>query len=112
MEPEVEKELTAKETLVAALGGWLMELRLEGASPIGSVASLMGVLYEVVTDDVVGVGHGAARTALMMVYERSYAEPMTFSEREKAKTLLDQISQARRSVEGKPSLILPGAFDA
>ena len=55
---------------------------------------------------------GAIRTALLISYDKTYDQPMDFTERKDAKDLLDKISNARRKVLGQPHLILPGGDDA
>lgn len=88
------------------IGGWLVACQLNGTAPLVSASALFQVLYDVIEQS---MGRGAVRTALLMVFEKSHEQPMTFSERAKAKEALDQISNARRMVEGKPHLIMPGA---
>ena len=99
--PETEDE--AFSILKDVASGWLVACQLEGQAPLVSAANLLGVLYDTLLE---AMGRSAVRGALLMVYERSFDEPMSFIERGEAKRLLDQISQARRKVEGKPHLIL------
>lgn len=99
----------AEAVLKEVIGAWLLEQNIEGTIPLVAACNLFSVLYDVMTDPVTGMGRMAVRAALLMVYEKSFEEPMSFIERDEAKSTLDQISNARRKVEGKASLILPGA---
>lgn len=96
------------ERLQSVVDEWLLTMQLEGTAPMVAAASLFDVLYKTMS---VTMGEGALRTALMWVYENSHPEPTTFIERDKAKKLLDQVSNLRRGIEGKPHLILPGEED-
>lgn len=102
---EAPEEDEALVELREVIGGWLLANQLEDQAPLVSAANLFGVLVDSLRD---AMGMGAIRAALLMVYDRTYAEPMNFKERATAKELLDQIAQARRKVEGGIGLILPG----
>lgn len=99
---DVDDEALA--TLRDVIGGWLMAHQLEGTDPMVAASDLFQVLYEVIER---AMGRGAVRTALLMVYEKSFDQPTTFADRQRAKDLLDLISNNRRKVEGKPHLVLP-----
>lgn len=88
-----------------AIDGWLLAMQAEGAAPMTAAGQLFDVLVTVLRPN---MGEGAIRTALLMTFEKTYERPMTFVERDAAKKLLDQISNARRKIEGMPHLILPG----
>lgn len=100
------EELTAEDQLREVIGSWLLEQQLMGTEPLVSATGLLSVLYDSMIE---AMGRSAVRAALLMVFEKSHEQPMTFIERGDAARLLDQISNARRKVEGKPSLILPGS---
>jgi len=100
--------LSVEDQLKHVIGGWLLEQQLQGTAPLVAVSNLLGVLYDTCLE---AAGRLAVRAAFLMVYERSFEAPMTFVERQEAKVMLDQISNARRKVEGKPHLVLPGADD-
>jgi hypothetical protein len=104
----LEQEDEAIVQLRDAIGGWLVALQLEGVQPMVAAGQLFDVLVQVVGDS---MGKGAIRTALLMTYEKTFPQPMTFRERDDAKKLLDQVSNLRRKIEGKPHLVLPGAGD-
>ena len=107
-DPEFEPlgEQSPEDQLREVIGGWLVEQQLLGTDPLVAATGLLSVLYDSMVES---MGRSAVRAALLMVFEKSHEQPMTFIERGDASRLLDQISQARRKVEGKPSLILPGA---
>jgi hypothetical protein len=100
------KPQTPEEQLKEVIGGWLLEMRLEGHHPLVCASNLLGVLYDVLANSEVGMDAQLVRQALLMVFERSHPQPMTFTQRVEAKTALDAISNARRKIEGKPHLIL------
>lgn len=104
-EPELLEEDTALAEMRRVVGEWLIAVQLEGMVPLVAASNLLGVLYDVLEDS---MGRGAVRTALLMVFEKSHEQPMTFIQRDEAKKLLDKISHNRRKVEGKPHLVLPG----
>lgn len=100
-EPEDEAILMLR----SAIDQWLLAMQLEGQAPMVAAGQLFDVMVQVMLPS---MGTGAIRTALLMTFEKTYPQPMTFIERTQAKDLLDKISNARRKVEGKPHLILPG----
>lgn len=101
-DPEVDGD--PEEHLRTVIGDWVTALQLEGTEPLVAASNLLGVLVSVLE---VAMGRSAVRVALLMVFEKTFEQPMSFIERDETKKLLDQISNARRKVEGKPSLILP-----
>lgn len=90
------------------LGAWAVAKRLEGSTPWVAAAELINVLYDILQGI---MGRSAVRLALLSVFEKSHDRPMTFMERDEAKKLLDQLSNARRKVEGQPYLVTPGGPD-
>lgn len=106
--PTPEQEDTAILQLRETIDRWLLELQLEGTEPFVAASKLFDVLVEVLKP---AMGMGAIRTALLVVYDKTYERPTNFDQRLKAKQLLDNIANARRKVEGAPFLITPGDDD-
>lgn len=103
--PTPEQEDAAIVAFREQIDQWLIAMQIEGRPPMVAAGQLFDVLVQMLTPS---MGMGAIRTALLMTYEKTYGQPMTFIERTQTKDLLDKISNARRKVEGKPHLILPG----
>lgn len=105
-EPTPETEDAAIVILRENILGWLFAMSAEGTPPMAAAGQLFDVLVQMCEP---AMGKGAIRTALLMTFEKTYVQPMTFVERTQAKELLDLISNTRRKVEGRPHLILPDA---
>lgn len=97
-----------EEHLREVINDWCVGMQLEGMQPVVAASNLLGVLVSVLETS---MGRGAIRTAMLMVYEASHEQPMSFIERADAKKVLDQVSNLRRSLSGKPHLIIPGGSD-
>ena len=105
VDTDLEDQDMAFQTIVAAIDPWLLMEQLNGTEPLVAASKLLQVLTDVLVE---AMGLGAVRAALLMVYEKTYDDPMTGMQRIEAGKMLDRISHARRTVEGKSSLILPG----
>jgi len=111
VDPDLDDQDVAFAHLRGVIDNWCMMEQLNGTAPLVAAAKLIQVLVDVL---LVSMGRGAVRMALLMVFEKTHEGPMSFIERNEAKQMLDQLSNARRQVEGKPHLILPpgGGDDA
>lgn len=105
-EDDIERQ--AFEHIAGVIDEWVKMGQLQGTSPLVAAAKLFECLSDVL---LVAMGRSAVRMALLMVFEKSYPEGMSLPDRAEAARWLDQVVQARRKVEGKGSLILPGKAD-
>lgn len=105
IDPQFDDEDAAFKYLREVIDSWLILEQLNDTVPLVAASKLFQVLVDVME---VSMGRAAVRLALLMVNERSYDEPTTAADRQKIKDLVDQLSQARRKVEGKPALVMPG----
>lgn len=109
VDPAQTDEQVAFQHMAEVIDNWALMEQLSGTVPVVAAAKMVQVLSEVLQKS---MGRGAVRMALLMTYEKSFDEPMSFVERKQAKDTLDQIANARRQVEGGRGLILPGGGDA
>lgn len=109
VDPDLTDEQAAFQHMAEVIDNWALMEQLSGTPPVVAAAKMVQVLSEVLQK---AMGRGAVRVALLMTYEKTFGEPMSFVERKQAKDTLDQIVQARRKVEGGSGLILPGTPDA
>ena len=103
------EELRAEDHVMLVVGQYMAASQMAGIAPLVATSNLLGALFDGLQ---AAVDVEIVRGSFLMVYEKSFPQPMTLIDRQKAKELLDAISNARRKVEGKPHLILPGDDDA
>lgn len=109
VDPNLTDEQAAFDHMAEVIGNWALMEQLNGTAPMVAAAKMLHVMAQVLQE---AMGRGAVRMALLMTFEKTHDEPMSFIQRKDAKDTLDQIVQMRRKVEGGSGLILPGSPDA
>lgn len=104
--PDLSDEEAAFTHMRDIVDNWLILEQLNQTAPMVAASKLLQVLVDVL---LVSMGRSAVRTALLMVHERTYDAATTFADRQAIQGLVNQLSNARRQVEGKPHIIVPGS---
>lgn len=107
--PDADLEREAFQHMAGVIDDWAKMEQLMGTQPMVAAAKMLQVMSDVLQ---LAMGRGAVRAALLMTYEKTFDEAMSFIQRNEAKQQLDAISNARRIVEGKGGILVPGGTDA
>lgn len=109
IDPNLEDQDVAFAHIKEVISQWLLLAQLEGQAPMVSASNLFSVLLGAILEAMPAT---AARMGLLMAFENSYPQGLSYKERQDVVDMLSRIAQARASVEGRGALILPGKPDA